>query len=66
MHQPDFQLTYRRPVLNLTIPDNALSSLSISLYETHFEEMSLLPWFVENEWIEILLYPNGHKLHNDL
>ena len=65
MHQPDFQLTYRRPVLKLTVTDNALDSLSISLYDTHFEEMALLPWFFENEWIEILLNPNGNKLHSD-
>ena len=64
MHQPDFQLTYRRPVLNLTVRDNALSSKMFKLRQLSLNvEMTLLPWFVENEWIEILLYPNGH---NDL
>ena len=53
-------------VLNVTVPDNALGSLGISLFDTHFEEMALLPVFDENEWIGILLYPIGHKLHNDL
>ena len=66
MHQPDFLLTYRRPVQNLTVPENAPSSLSISLFDTHFEGMASLPWFVENECIEILLYPNGQKFYNDL
>ena len=42
----------------MTDPDNALSTLSFFLYNTHVEEMTLLPWFVENEWIEILLYSN--------
>ena len=59
-------ITYRRLVLKLTVPDNALSSLSISLYDTNFEEMTLLPWFVENEWVEILLNPIGHKFNSDL
>ena len=60
MHQPDFQLTYRQPVLNLTVPDKALSSLSIPLDDTRFEEMALLPWFVEKDWITVLLYPIRH------
>ena len=37
-------------------PKPVLRSLSISLHDTNFEEMALLRWFVENEWIEILLY----------
>ena len=50
VHQPDFRLTYRSPVINLTAPDNALDSLGISLYDTHFEEMKMCPG---------LLKPNG-------
>ena len=34
VHQPEFQLTYRRPVLSLTVPDKALSSVGVSLYNT--------------------------------
>ena len=65
MHRQDFLLIHRRPVQKLTVPDNALSSLSISLYDTHFEVLALLNWFFENELIEILMYLNGHKLLND-
>ena len=66
MHRPDFHLTYRRPVLILTVPDNAVSCLGNIRYDTSFEEMVLLPWFVENERIEILLYSIGHIMHYDL
>ena len=65
MRQPDIQLIDIQ-VLNLTVPDNALSSVNTSLDDTHFEEKALLPWFVEKKWIEVLLDPIGHKLHNDL
>ena len=62
-----FQLTYRRLVLNLTVPDIVFSSVSISPYDTRFEEMALLPcFFFENERIEIMLYPIELKLPNDL
>ena len=40
-----FQLTYRRLVLILTVPDNVFSRVSISPHDTRFEEKALLPCF---------------------
>ena len=51
-----FFLTYRRLFLNLTAPDNALGSLSISLYDTHLEEMTMCPGLLKTNGLRSCYY----------